>query len=273
MYSSCNVRGVLFFHAEIHVSTVQRNHRWHAETGNDGPTDEEPEDAEEEYLDAVDYENFEEAPPNTNINLENMAEIFFARVDEIHQQFTEEGDEDLDFDDLSSEEDEPDQSEVLEELLHEAAEPLFQGSRSSRLQFSIILMSLCTLFLVSHHCLDKILTFLKHDVLPEGNTCPSTSYKMKSLLMKLGLSHEIIHCCDCGRTLYWREKSELTSCPECQKPRYVEGSQSVPIRVLRYFSLIKRLRRMFRCPELSRHMRWHSTNHSQDGKMRSIVDS
>ena len=30
---------------------------------------------------------------------------------------------------------------------------------------------------------------------------------------------------------------------------------------------------MFRCPQLSKHMRWHSNNHSQDGKMRSVVDS
>ena len=30
---------------------------------------------------------------------------------------------------------------------------------------------------------------------------------------------------------------------------------------------------MFRCPELAKHIRWHSTNSSQDSKMRSVVDS
>lgn len=30
---------------------------------------------------------------------------------------------------------------------------------------------------------------------------------------------------------------------------------------------------MFRCPELLRHLKWHSSNHSRDGKMRSVVDS
>lgn len=30
---------------------------------------------------------------------------------------------------------------------------------------------------------------------------------------------------------------------------------------------------MFRCPELAKHMRWHSANHSQDMKMRLVVDS
>jgi len=91
--------------------------------------------------------------------------------------------------------------------------------------------------------------------------------------MKLGLSHEVIHNCECGKTLYWKDKAELDSYPQCQRSRYVEGSKTIPIRVLRYFSLIKRLRRMFRCPELSKHMRWHLKNHSEDGKMRSVVDS
>ena len=230
-------------------------------------------EAEEEFVDALDEQTFHEVPPETDVNFEQMAQNYFARADEIHQLFTEEGDEVLDFDDLSSEEEEPDQSEFLEEILREAAEPLFPGSRSSTLQFSIILMSLCTLFSISHHCLDEILTFLKYDVLPAGNTCPESSYKMKTMLLKLGLSHELIHCYDCGKTLYWKENSELTSCPHCRKSRYVEGPNTVPIRVLRFFSLIKRLRRMFRCPEVSKLMRWHSTNHSQDGKMRSVVDS
>jgi len=161
----------------------------------------------------------------------------------------------------------------MEEILHEAAQPLFHNSSSSRLQFSIILMSLTTLYAVSHHCLDEILTFLKHDVLPTDNRCPKNSYKMKSLLMKLGLSHGVIHCCNYGQTLYWKDKAGLDNCPQCQRSRYIDELKSVPVRVLRYFSLIKRLRRMFRCLEFSRHMTWHSRNHSKNGKMRSAVDS
>lgn len=174
---------------------------------------------------------------------------------------------------MSSEEDFTENLNFMEELIHEAAEPLFHGSSTSRLQFSIVLMSLCTLFSISHHCLDEILTFLKDDVLPADNTCPKNSYEMKTLLMKLGLSHETIHCCNCGKTLYWKDKAKLDNCPECQKSRYVEGSTTVPVRVLRYFSVIKRLRRMFRCPQLSKHMTWHSRSHSADKKMRSVVDS
>lgn len=228
---------------------------------------------EDDYLDAEDFDNFEEAPPHTDVNFKEMAENYFTRVDEIHRQFTDEDDAMLHFEDLSADEDEEDLTSVMDNLLRQAVEPLYPGSTTSRLQFSIILMSLCTLFSISHHGLDEILTFLKHDVLPAENQCPKNSYEMKTLLMKLGLSHESIHCCSCGKTLYWKENAELDNCPKCQKSRYIEGSDIVPVRVLRYFSLIKRLRRMFRCPELAKHMRWHSTNHSEDGKMRSTVDS
>jgi len=46
-----------------------------------------------------------------------MAENYFGRVDEIHEQCMHEEDEPLDFDDLSFEEEEPNHSDVLEDLL------------------------------------------------------------------------------------------------------------------------------------------------------------
>ena len=255
-------------HEQTEISSDDFELDGHAPVQEDSNTRE-----EDVFLDAEDYAAFQPAPPNTNVNFEEMAENYFSRVDEIHGQFREMEDETLDFDDMSSEEDEPDCTPIVEALLRESMQPLYPGSENSRLQFSIILMSLCTLYSFSHHCLDEILTFLKYDVLPKDNTCPKSSYEMKTMLMKLGLSHETIHCCECGRTLYWKEKSELQECPICLKSRFVPGSKSVPVRVLRYFSLIKRLRRMFRCPELAKHMRWHSANFSQDRKMRSVVDS
>ena len=139
---------------------------------------------EDVFLDAEEENDFQAAPPNTDINFDEMAENYFARADEIHQQVREEDDSVLDFEDLSSEEEEPDRTPVMEALLRESAEPLFPGSQTSRLQFSIILMSLCTLYSVSHHCLDEILTFLKYDVLPAENTCPKSSYEMKRIATK-----------------------------------------------------------------------------------------
>jgi len=52
----------------------------------------------------------------------------------------------LHFIDLSRKDEELDQSKLVEELLIQTHEPLFEGSSTITLQFSIILMSLCTLF-------------------------------------------------------------------------------------------------------------------------------
>jgi hypothetical protein len=72
---------------------------------------------EDAYLDAEDYQEFEEAPPNTDVNLDEMAGNYFARVDEIHQNFIGSDDEIIDFDDLSSEDEESDRTPLLEALL------------------------------------------------------------------------------------------------------------------------------------------------------------
>ena len=176
---------------------------------------------EDVFLDADDGEFLEAAPPNTYVNFDQMAENYFARADEIHDEGKGEDNPILQFDDLSAEDAEPDRTPVMEALLHEAAEPLFLESRTNKLQCSIILVSLCTLYSVSHHCLDELLTFLKYDVLPANNSCPKSSYEMKRMLFRLGLSHETIHCCECGGTLYWRENANLDHCPKCQKSRYI----------------------------------------------------
>ena len=181
---------------------VEQQENSSEEIGDELPEESNGVEEEEIYVDAEDMDEFEGVPPNTNINFEEMAENYFVRMDEIHQQERDEEDCVLDFEDFSSEDEQPDMTPLMEELLRESTEPLFQRSQSSRLQFNIILMSLCTLYFVSHHCLDEILTFLKYDVLPSGNTCPKSSYEMKRLLLKLGLSHETIHCCQCGKTLY-----------------------------------------------------------------------
>ena len=47
----------------------------------------------------------------------------------------------------------------------------------------------------------------------------------------------------------------------------------VPVKVLRHFPLIPRLRRMFSTPHLASLMTWHGNNVSHDGKMRGPYDS
>lgn len=48
--------------------------------------------------------------------------------------------------------------------------------------------------------------------------------------------------------------------------------KGVPRKVLRYFPIIPRFRKMFTSTEIGKDIRWHSTHISQNGKMRHPVD-
>jgi len=91
--------------------------------------------------------------------------------------------------------------------------------------------------------------------------------------MKFGLKHRQVHTCPEGHILYEGENANLQQCPKCDHPRYIPGSSTVPHRVVRYFDVVKHLIRMFRCPQIAKHMNWHTIHKSRDGKMRSVVDS
>ncbi|XP_056848905.1 uncharacterized protein LOC108829822 [Raphanus sativus] len=72
---------------------------------------------------------------------------------------------------------------------------------------------------------------------------------------------------------------KLEKCPKCKASRWKtnmhtgEKKRGVPQKVLRYFPIIPRLKRMFRSEEMAKDLRWHSMNKSSDGKLRHPVDS
>ena len=143
----------------------------------------------------------------------------------------------------------------------------------NHLQCCIVLFSLCTLYSVPHTFVDALLMWIGGDLLPTVNCFPRTSYELKSTLMKFGLNHMQIHCCPNGHVLYEGDNEDLDSCPTCNEPRYVDGSNKLPQQVVRYFDITKHLVRMFKCPEIAKHMTWYHSHKSQDQKMRSVADS
>ena len=56
-------------------------------------------------------------------------------------------------------------------------------------------------------------------------------------------------------------------CNAC-KAKKADGNK-----VLRYFPLIPRLRRLYSCPKIAKDMRWHDTDHTKDGKLRHLADA
>jgi len=137
-----------------------------------------------------------------------------------------------------------------------------------------VLMNMVNLYGVPHTFLDELLSFVATDLLPQSNCLPRNTYETKKMILKMGLEHQAIRCCPDGHVLFkGPELESMSHCPQCGLSHYVTGSEIVPKKVLRYFPIIPRLQRLFRCLEVAQLMKWHVNNKSNDGYMRSVADS
>lgn len=127
-------------------------------------------------------------------------------------------------------------------------QPVYNGCGLTRLHAGVVMNNLYTIFGIPHSFQDELLTYLATDLLPDSNSLPRSTYQLQRMIMKLGLQYTMINCCFQGPVLCKGDVNEgLLECPTCDKPWYMEGSDSIPWIVLRYFPIIPRLKRMFRC--------------------------
>ncbi|XP_004305626.1 PREDICTED: uncharacterized protein LOC101314976 [Fragaria vesca subsp. vesca] len=106
------------------------------------------------------------------------------------------------------------------------------------------------------------------------------SATIKKFLKGFDLGYEKIDACINDCCLFRGEKKKnMQNYPECNasrwkvNPRTNEINTGVPAKVLRYFPIIPKIKRMFLSASNSELLTWHSTHHSQDGMMRHPVDS
>ena len=152
----------------------------------------------------------------------------------------------------------------------------YGGTNVSTISASIVLINMAVIHNVGNTYVDELLKYLKIVLLPRENCLPKSHYEAKRLIRKLGLNYHIIHTCPQTCVLYRGEYENLTTCPKegCGLSRYIEGLDSIPARVVRHFSLIPRLLRMFRSPTISGLMKFHSNHPNTDvGVMKSVADS
>lgn len=168
----------------------------------------------------------------------------------------------------------PEDNTEFQNMMRECMEPIYEGSRESRMQGGIVLMTLATVFGVSDTFLSALLTYLAGSLLPINNLLPRTAYELKRMVRTVGLDHERIDSCVNGCTLFEGEvNGGLQRCPRCQHERYVTGSQQVPFAVTRYFPTIPKLLRLYRCPKIADLLQ-HFQGNSEDSQiLTSIVDS
>nr|CAH66691.1 OSIGBa0097A15.6 [Oryza sativa] len=123
---------------------------------------------------------------------------------------------------------------------------------------------------VSDKAFGDLLKLIKN-ILPEGNKLPKTTYEAKKIVCPLGLEVQKIHTCPNDCIVYRGEKYEnLEACPVCKALRYkirrddpgeVDGQltkKRIPAKLMCYFPIIPRLRRLFRNKGNARMMRWHA---------------
>jgi hypothetical protein len=162
-----------------------------------------------------------------------------------------------DFGDLSDVEDVGDHSEPecdpFQQLVGDAAEQLYPGCTCfSKLRFVVRLLHIKSLGGWSDKTFNMLLELLK-EAFPEGAKLPKNFHEAKKMIRCLRLDYVSIHACNNDCILFWKEHANVYSCPKCKASRWKsekkkpDGRQAhkVPMKVLRYFPIAKRLQRLF----------------------------
>lgn len=129
------------------------------------------------------------------------------------------------------------------------------------------LLSIKSQYNLSVACYDEILAFIR-ELLPSESNLPSDFYRSKKVLEGLGMPYQKIDVCYNNCMLYYKENIDKEKCDFCNTPRYENGSNKVPRKVLRYMPIKDRLQRLYAHEEIAKLMKWHKECSSSDsGKM------
>nr|GEX90514.1 hypothetical protein [Tanacetum cinerariifolium] len=111
-----------------------------------------------------------------------------------------------------------------------------------------------------------------------GYKLPPSYYAIKEKFKTIGLGYESIHACvnDCF-LFRGKDHKDKQFCPVCNTSRWKDSNtlgKKVPKKVLRYFSIIPRLHRLYKSSHTAKEMTWHATGkYTEPGKMKHPVDA
>ncbi|KAJ0807466.1 putative Transposase-associated domain-containing protein [Helianthus annuus] len=147
----------------------------------------------------------------------------------------------------------------FEDLVKEAETELYPGcTKFSSIDFLARLLNIKDTYHLQNEAVDRLLSLLQESM-PEGNKIPPSYYVAKKTFKKIGLAYEMIDVCTNDCALFWKENESLQNCPVCNESRWVDKDTKgtkVARKVLRYFPLTPRLRRLY----CSRHI--YNTHYS-----------
>lgn len=119
-------------------------------------------------------------------------------------------------------------------------------------------------------------------LLPTPNELPKNTYEAKQMIGLIGLEVQKIHAFPKHCILYHLKYKDLDACPICHTSRYKNQSslaikcdrnKTPQARVVWYFNIIPRLKRMFANPTTAKLMHWHGEERLVDGMLRHLADA
>ncbi|GJV48962.1 hypothetical protein Tco_1439174 [Tanacetum coccineum] len=97
----------------------------------------------------------------------------------------------------------------------------------------------------------------------KGYKLPPSYYAIKKTFKTIRLGYELIHACEHDCCLFrGKENKDLDFCPVSNTSRWKDSNtprKKVPKKVLRYFSIIPRLQRLYKSSHTAKEMIWHVT--------------
>ncbi|XP_060966207.1 uncharacterized protein LOC133034815 [Cannabis sativa] len=164
----------------------------------------------------------------------------------------------------------------FDDLFKEMEAELYPGCKKSALNALVKLMHCKVLNRWSNHSFDMLLSILI-DLFPEGTKLPKSHYESKMRLRNLGLGYDSIDVCKYNCAIFWKENEKKEFCPVCGESRWVKRKgkgKKVPHKVMRYFPLTPRLKRLYCSRHTAEDMRWHySQRPKEDGVLRHPADA
>ena len=214
--------------------------------------------------------------PSLNTNMRQVVQEAFGYIDDEHHTNGPHA--------SGLSEDGPDaETQDFFDLLRAADEPLWEGCELSKLSFLVLLFHVKSTNKWSNKSINDLLQILQL-ALPNGSNIPRTFVEARKTIAKLGLRYEKIHVCPNNCQLYWKDKKYDDFCSKCGASRWKnkpdktsltkkERRKATPNKVLRYFPIKPRLKRLFMNKETAKLTRWHDEERTKDGALRHPADS
>lgn len=174
-----------------------------------------------------------------------------------------------DFADANHAQEAMDEAEEFYNLLEASKKPVHDHTKETTLSAVTRLINFKSQFNVSAAGYNTLMKLIC-DLLPENSMIPKNFNELKKMLSSLGMPYEKIDACYNGCMLFRKEHKDKTICDKCKQPRYHQRDSSglnkhlkpVARKVLRYLSIIPRLKRLFMSEEIAKYMGSHKETHS-----------